>query len=157
MIDLHAYIIVFLAAATKFLASPFIGINGFGLSLLDTLLTITSGGIFGTIVFFSLGKIIIKFSQKIRRAKLNKLKKLGEPFPKVMTRMNKLIIKTKHLFGVWGIAFLAASILSIPIGSIICVKFYRHKKATIFIVFLFVIINSILLSLLADSFPSIGK
>ena len=109
------------------------------------------------IVFFTFGKILIKFSQKIKRAKLEKLKKLGKPLPKMMTRMNKLIIKTKHLFGVWGIAFLTASILSIPIGSIICEKFYRHKKSTIFIVFLFVIINSLLLSLLASSFPTIGK
>ena len=157
MMNWHAYIIVFFTAATKFLAAPFVGINGFGLSFFHTFLTVAAGGIFGTIVFFTIGSKLIQLNQKIRRTKFEKLKSLGKPLPKLMTRMNKLIVKTKHIFGVVGITFLTASILSIPIGSIICVKFYRHKKSTIFIVFLFVIINSLLLSLLAGSFPSLGK
>lgn len=153
----YAYIIVFLMASTKFLASPFIGINGFGLSVLHTIITIIAGGIFGTTVFYFLGNKLIQFSQKKRIAKIEKLKALGKPLPKIMTKTNKTIIRTKHLFGVWGLAFLTANILSIPIGAIICAKFYRHKKSTVLIIFLFVVINSVLLGLLASSFPSLGK
>lgn len=153
----EAYIIVFLTASTKFLASAFVGINGFGLSTLETFIIICSGGIIGTTVFYFLGNKLISISQKKRLKKIKKLISEGKPAPKIMTKTNKLIVKTKHIFGIWGLAFLTASILSIPIGSIICVKFYRHKKSTVFIIFLFVIINSILLSLLADSIPSLGK
>ena len=155
--DWEFYIILFLTAATKFLASPFLGVNGFGFSVLHTFITISSGGIFGTIIFYSLGTKLINYSQKKRLEKIEKLKRKDKPLPKIMTKTNKIIIKTKHIFGIWGLAFLTATILSIPIGSIICVKFYRHKKSTIFIIIFFVIVNSILLSLIASSFPSLGK
>jgi hypothetical protein len=45
--------------------------------------------------------------------------------------MNKLIINTKTKIGVVGLALLAASFISIPLGSIVLAKFYRHKKSTI--------------------------
>ena len=155
--DWNAYIIVFLTASTKFLASAFVGINGFGLTTLETFIIICSGGVIGTTVFYFLGNKLISISQKKRLKKNKKLLSEGKPAPKIMSKTNKLIVKTKHIFGIWGLAFLTASFLSIPIGSIICAKFYRHKKTTVFIIFLFVIINSILLTLLASSFPSLGK
>ena len=153
----EAYIIVFLTACTKFLAAAFISINGFGLNTLETFIIICLGGIIGTTVFYFLGNKLISISQKKRLKKINRLISEGKPTPKIMTKTNKLIVKTKHIFGVWGLAFLTASFISIPIGSIICAKFYRHKKSTAFIIYLFVLINSILLSLLASSFPSLGK
>ncbi len=152
----QAYIIVFFTASTKFLVSPFVGINGFGLSVIETFLITSSGGIFGAILFYSLGGKLIKSSQKRALLKNKKLKEAGKSLPKVMTTTNKLIVKTKHLFGIWGLAFLTASILSIPIGSIICVKFYRHKKSTLFIISFLILINALLLSLMANLFPAIG-
>jgi membrane protein YqaA with SNARE-associated domain len=153
----EAYITVFLTASTKFLAAAFVGINGFGLSFAETFCIVCTGGIFGTLVFYFLGNKLIGISQKKRLKKIQKLLKEGKSLPRVMTKTNKLIVKTKHVFGIWGLAFLTASILSIPIGSIICAKFYRHKKSTIFIIIIFILINSMLLSLLANSIPSIGK
>ena len=153
----ESYIIVFLTASTKFLLSPFLSVNGLGLSIFETFITVSLGGIFGATVFYFLGNTLILFSQKKRLAKLNKLKASGKPLPRIMTRTNKIIVKTKHLFGVWGLAFLTATILSIPIGAVICVKFYRHKKSTLFIIYLLVLINSLILSLIANSFPSFGN
>ncbi|MCO6500163.1 MAG: hypothetical protein J5I47_07270 [Vicingus serpentipes] len=153
----ESYIIVFLTASTKFLLSPFLSVNGLGLSIFETFITVSLGGLFGVTLFYFLGNSLIVFSQKRRLAKLNKLKAAGKPLPKIMTRTNKIIVKTKHLFGVWGLAFLTATILSIPIGSVICVKFYRHKKSTLFIIYLLVLINSLILSLIANSFPSYGN
>ena len=153
----NAYIIVFLTASTKFLASAFVGINGFGLNTIETFIIISLGGVIGTTVFYFLGNKLISISQKKRLEKINKLISEGKSTPKIMTKTNKLIVKTKNVFGIWGLAFLTASFLSIPIGSIICAKFYRHKKTTALIIYLFVIINSILLSFLASSFPSLGK
>ena len=153
----EAYIIVFLTATTKFLLSPFLGINGFGLSIFQTFVTVSLGGIFGATLFYFLGNSLISYNQKKRLAKLHKLKTAGKPLPKIMTSTNKIIVKTKHLFGVWGLAFLTATILSIPIGSIICAKFYRHKSSTLFIIYLLVIVNSLTLSFIAHFFPSYGN
>jgi membrane protein YqaA with SNARE-associated domain len=152
----YSYIIVFLLAGTKFLTSPFVGVNGFGLSVFHTIITVIAGGIFGTIVFYTLGNKLIQFSQNKRISKIKKLKSQGKPLPRIMTKTNKIIVKTKHLFGIWGLAFLTATILSIPIGAIICAKFYRHKKTTMLIIILFVVMNTIVLSLIASLFPSLG-
>ncbi|MGB0882111.1 MAG: hypothetical protein ACPGSO_04100 [Vicingaceae bacterium] len=153
--NLEAYIIVFLTASTKFLASAFLGINGFGLSPLETFVTICTGGIIGTTLFYFLGNKLISISQKKRLKKIDRLINEGKPLPKIMTKTNKLIVKTKHIFGVWGLAFLTASFLSIPIGSIICAKFYRHKKTTVLIIYLFVVINSVLLSFFAKEIETL--
>jgi|GEM_PF-280726 len=151
------YIIVFLTASTKFLLSPFLSINGFGLSIYETFITVSLGGIFGATVFYFLGNSFVSFSQRKRTNRLNKLKASGKSLPKVMTSTNKIIVKTKHLFGIWGLAFLTATILSIPIGSIICAKFYRHKNTTLFIIYLLILTNSLILSFVAHSFPSYGN
>ncbi len=151
----EAYIVVFLTACTKFLASAFVGINGFGLSSTETFALICSGGIIGTTVFYFLGNKLISISQKKRLKKIEKLKSEGKPVPKIKTKTNKIIVKTKHIFGIWGLAFLTASFLSIPIGSIICAKFYRHKKTTAFIIYMFVIINSLLLSFFAKEIDTL--
>ena len=153
---MKAYLIVFFFGTTKFLLAPFIGINGFGLSTFETYITVSLGGIFGATLFYYLGNKLIDISQKKRLKKLAKLIEAGKPLPKIMTKTNKTIIKVKHLFGIWGLAFLTATFISIPIGSIICAKFYHHNKFSIFIIYLFVLINALILSFIASSFPAIG-
>jgi hypothetical protein len=152
-----AYIFVFLTASTKFLLSAFVAINGFKLHPLETFIIVSFGGITGTLIFYTLASRLMVASQKKRVKKIAKLVAEGKPLPKFMTKTNKLIVKTKHTFGIWGLAFLTASILSIPIGSVICAKFYKHKKHTLLLIFLFVIINAAILTLAANSFPDIGK
>ena len=56
--------------------------------------------------------------------------------------MNKTIIKTKTNIGMVGLALLAASFISIPLGSIALAKFYRHKKSTIFILYSAIILSA---------------
>lgn len=154
---MKAYLIVFFFGATKFLFSPFIGINGFGLSPLETFITVSLGGILGATFFYYLGNMFISNSQKRRLTKISILIKEGKPLPRIMTKTNKTIIKVKQLFGIWGLAFLTATFISIPIGSIICAKFYHHNKSSIFIIYFFVLVNALILSFIASSFPSIGK
>lgn len=153
---MYKYLTVFFFGATKFLLAPFIGINGFELSVFETFVTVSLGGIFGVTLFYFLGNRLIDYSQKKRLLKLKKLKDEGKPLPKIMTKTNKTIIKVKHAFGIWGLAFLTATIISIPIGSIICAKFYHHKKSSIFIIYFFVLINALILTFAATAIPSIG-
>lgn len=153
---MKAYLIVFFFGTTKFLLAPFIGINGFGLSIFETYITVSLGGIFGATLFFYLGNKLMDISFKKKLKKIEKLKAEGKPLPKIMTKTNKTIIKVKHGFGIWGLAFLTATFISIPVGSIICAKFYHHNKMSIFIIYFFVLVNALILSFIASSFPSIG-
>ena len=51
-------------------------------------------------------------------------------------RKNKIIIKTKNSIGIFGLALLTASFISILLGSIITAKFYCYDKKTIFIIYI---------------------
>jgi len=153
---MKAYFIVFFFGVTKFLLSPFIGINGFGLSIFETYITVSMGGIFGSTVFFFLGNKLMDRNHKKKIIKRAQLIKEGKPLPKVFTKTNKTIIKVKQALGIWGLAILTTVLLSIPVGSIICAKFYHHKKSSIFIIYFFILLNSLILSFIANQFPSIG-
>ncbi|MGB0405532.1 MAG: hypothetical protein ACPGDB_05035 [Fusobacterium sp.] len=152
--DWKAYLTVFLLGTTKFMAAPFTGINGFSLSFIETVVLVSLGGVIGTTIFYFLANTLLSSSKKKRIVKIEKLKAQGKSLPKVMTKTNKIIVKTKNMFGVWGLAFLTASILSIPIGSIICAKFYGHKKSTLFTIYVLIIINSLIMCSIATLFPT---
>lgn len=49
---------------------------------------------------------------------------------KKFTRLNKLMVKAKARFGIYALTFIAPLFFSIPLGSIICAKFYGDKKST---------------------------
>ena len=90
-----------------------------------TYIFVTAGGIVGATFFYYFASYFMK-----RAAKKNALKP-----KKKFTRTNKIIVRMKDKIGVFGLAILTATIISIPIGSIITAKFYRHEKKTIFILY----------------------
>ncbi|MEO9532865.1 MAG: hypothetical protein ABJG68_15040 [Crocinitomicaceae bacterium] len=49
---------------------------------------------------------------------------------KTFTTMNKAIVWIKLKIGIYGITILAPLFLSIPIGSIVCAKFFGSQKKT---------------------------
>jgi hypothetical protein len=49
---------------------------------------------------------------------------------KVFTKMNRGIVWVKMNIGIYGLTFLAPLFLSIPIGAIVCAKFYGKSKIT---------------------------
>lgn len=111
------------------------------LSYWETLIVVTLGGLVGVTVFYNFSHFFIERSAQKRAQKKEKLEKLGKYVPpKKFTRTNKFVIKTKKALGIWGIAFLTASFLSIPIGSIICAKFYRHNKYALLYLYVGIII-----------------
>lgn len=65
---------------------------------------------------------------------------------KKFTLVNKSIVQIKMKLGLYGITFLAPLFLSIPIGSVVCAKFYRHKKHTFILMLITVIGYSLLMS-----------
>ncbi len=56
---------------------------------------------------------------------------------KKFTRMNKFLVKTKMKFGIYVMTIIAPLFFSIPLGSVVCAKFYGHKYVTFPLMVLF--------------------
>jgi len=50
---------------------------------------------------------------------------------KVFTRRNRWIIRIKHGGGLKGLAVLTPLVLTIPVGSIIAARYFRHDRRTL--------------------------
>ena len=137
------YLGFFFLATVKFIFTPFLAKKAIPEgSWLLTFITVAAGGIAGVSFFYFTASYFMK-----RAAKRNALKPR-----KKFTRTNRLIIKTKHKLGVYGLVFLTATFISIPIGSIITAKFYRHEKSTIYVLYTAIILIALLLSSIAYTY-----
>lgn len=134
---------VFFAATVKFLVAAWIG-RGIGNDFLTTFLVISIGGITGVTFFYYSANF---FMERARKKRLES----GEK-KKNFTRMNKFLVRTKHRIGLYGLALLTASIISIPVGSIITAKFYGGQTKTIVVLYLAVLFVGIVTTLLAYIF-----
>jgi hypothetical protein len=85
-----------------------------------------SGGVTGSIVFTYMSDVLIKWTKRI---KLKYFK--THKHPKIFTRKNRIIIKVKKRFGLYGVAFLAPILISIPVGAFLGDRFFRNKKKVI--------------------------
>ena len=103
------------------------------------------GGYFSAVIFYFASEKVILFQQKRKEAKIQK----GSYKPKKkFTRTNKWVVKIKKTFGILGLTYLAPLFLSVPVGSVICAKFYNENKYTFPLIILWISVNSVLLNLL---------
>jgi Na+/melibiose symporter-like transporter len=138
------YLGVLFFASIKFLFSPFSALLIEGNTWYYTYFSICTGGIIGvTFFYFSAGYFMERHAQKMLKS--TKVKKK-------FTKTNKAIIRIKQKVGIIGLAILTPLILSIPIGSIISAKFYRHEKSTIFILYAGVLVVGAILTSIAYLF-----
>lgn len=123
------YIGIFFWSMIKFLFAPLTALIAIpGINWIENYVLCTSGALVGATFFYYSSAFFMNRTQA-RRAKKGIIKKS-------FSKRNKLVIKTKNGIGKWGLALLTASFISIPIGSVILAKFYRHDKKTIFILYL---------------------
>jgi membrane protein YqaA with SNARE-associated domain len=116
---------LFLLSSTKFLFAPATIILS-GYNFWQTILISTTGGWFGVYVFYFFGKLIMDY---IFRKYFNKTE--PKQVKKKFSKTNKMIVKTKTKYGIYGLAIITPVVISIPIGAIIAAKYYRKNKATI--------------------------
>ena len=94
-------------------------------------LTITiSGGLTGVIFFTFLTEGVIKSYKRIKNLK-QKLEVREVDRKKKFTFTNKLIVKTKRRLGLTGLAVLTPSLLSIPLGIFLAIRYYKDKQRVI--------------------------
>lgn len=135
---------IFFLSTIKFMFAPLSALP-FKLTFWETYFACVAGGIFGAAIFyFSAGYFMERAVQK--RAKLRKEaleSGIEIPRKKVFTKTNKIVVKIKHTLGIYGTAMWVPFFLSIPIGSIITAKFYRHDKRTFPIIILGMFVNGL--------------
>ena len=109
----------FCLSALKLLITPSIAVAEGHLPLILIAVICGLGASFGSILFFFLGKNIIKIINN----------KFSKKVKKIPFKRNRKIISLKNRFKVFGVS-MSIGILSVPIGSVLVAKyFYKDKKA----------------------------
>lgn len=114
-------------------------------------LTVTiSGGMTGTFVFLFISEALIRSYKKVRQ-KLIESK--GQPDveqgnakqKRKFTFTNKTIIKVKRRFGLFGLSILTPSLLSIPLGVFLAVRYYKNRKKIMSYMFISIVAWAVVL------------
>ncbi len=119
---------IFLLSGVKLLFAPGAA-TAAGFSFHKTLLVTSCGGCTGILTFYYLGYYLTEqFSALFSRMKIvnpDKAPRLGR---RVFTRRKRFVIKVRRRFGMFGLALLTPSVISIPIGAVVSARFYRQDK-----------------------------
>lgn len=118
---------IILLCTWKFAATFPIAIYAMRMSFTETLIYTNTGGVIGTLTFVYFSDIIITLWNKYWPERL----KLHRKSKKIFTKRNRIIVKIKTKYGLFGIIMLSPVILSIPVGSFLIVKYYGIKKVNI--------------------------
>ncbi len=141
------YLSFILFSTWKFMFTPMAG-PAAGLSFLETFLCSMTGGLISVSIFYFGSSFFMQRFQKAQAKKAEKAIAQGKVFrPKrKFTRNNRRIIKIKHRIGKWGVCWLVPLFFSLPLGSLITAKFYRHQKNTFSWILLGMLINCTLIT-----------
>jgi uncharacterized membrane protein len=118
-------------ATFKFMFAPIYG-RGVGMSFMETYLCTFIGALLAAVFFYLLaGFFMARASRKRMKKRLDALYH-GYVWvePRRFTRINKLVVFVKRKIGIYGIALYAPFFLSVPLGTIITVKFFGRNKKT---------------------------
>lgn len=90
-----------------------------------------------TIFYFSSEFFMIRAHNK-RKAAIQLAKETGTPLKRKrnFTWINKFIVRIKVKLGIYGVTAIAPLVLSIPIGSIVCAKFFGKERRTFYLMLL---------------------
>ena len=158
---------VYLLATVKFFYTPLYAYLT-GLTLLESIITMVSGGISSFLVFYYISHFIIvstkyvgpvaqrvtpnpwlqKYRERKDRRSLNKKPK------RKFTKRNRMIIKFKRI-GVWAIILTTPIVLSIPLGAFLLRKYYARNRMAPILTILAIAIEGIILCLIAWNVPGL--
>ena len=141
-----ALLYVFLLAHVKFLVTATIALATYPELLVDEIFFSSS---LGAISFFNIFYFI---SQKFYFGVNKQSKKIKAKKSKTFKKRNRILIKMKQSkIGFLLVCTLAPLFLSIPIGTVVTVKFFGDNKKTYWYVSILLIIMSFILAYLNDS------
>ena len=121
--------LIVLWSAFKYMVGFFMAL-GYGLNYVETILTTTTGGFLGVIVYLYLWDLLVKIKHKI-----------FPPHPSPGIKINKKrrwLVKMINKYEVYGIVILTPVFLSVPVGTILASMIEKNKwkiKVLMFISF----------------------
>jgi len=109
-------------------------------------------GFTGITTFYFLSDYFMRrtLRRRIKREKSGKAKP-----KKTFTRVNKFLVRSKRSLGMIGLALITPTGISIPIGSIIMAKFYKHSRWAYPSLVLSMILWAVLITSVASFFPDL--
>ncbi len=111
-----------------------------------------SAGFTGVSFFYFLSDYFMERAHKKRMRRIEN----GTAKPKrKFTRVNKFLVKIKLRLGIIGIALITPTGISIPLGSVIMAKFFKHSKWAYPLLLFSVVFWALLIGLLASQFPDL--
>src|SRR5690554_3736098 len=125
------YISFTLFSTWKFMFAPIAG-PAAGLTFLETFIACSIGGYISATIFYFASNYFMQLSVKRQASRVRKAERKGKTIPvkKKFTKMNRWIIYLKGKVGIYFTCWAFPLFLSIPLGSIIVAKFYKHKRKT---------------------------
>lgn len=153
---------MFLLATVKYFYTPIYAFI-IGLDFFETLLTLILGGVFGFFVFYYFSNLLI-LSARIIKPTIVKYtpggilnsyrswkqkKAIKRKGRKKFSKRNKMIVKIRSNYGMWGICLLSPVLLSIPLGSFLLRRYYYHRKSAIPVMILTIIVEGIIISIVS--------
>ena len=156
---------VFLVAGIKyFWATPY----SFGLKLdaWETFLFMETGGILGFLFYYYffgflfkelklLWPVVYRFTPILFKVRFEiwwNLQKTKKITARKFTNRNKIIVKMRRRYGIWGLVILSPIILSIPVGALLGFKYFKHNHHFIPYMLLSIVIWGIISVSLFSSF-----
>jgi hypothetical protein len=134
-------LVVISLSGFKFMIAIPLSAYTYDFNFIQTLIFSIVGGGLGVFLFSALSNKINRLFPKKKKIKRTQKRGVKE----VIT------IKTARKYGVYGIAAITPILLSIPIGTLIALRFFPEKKKTVPILMSSVVIWSLILSVVLTS------
>jgi hypothetical protein len=141
-------IITILLSAVKFAMIFPLAVVEFQFSFFETLLWTNIGGILGIYFFAYLSGRLIAWWNRIFGKPRSEIPEYGSGGRKLFTRRNRRIVRIKQRYGLPGIAATTPFLLSIPVGTFLVVRYYRHTRTR----FLYLIVSNVVWSVIYTGF-----
>ena len=152
---------VFLLAMIKYFYAPIYGI-AIGMKFWPVFFSLISGGILAFLIYYNISKIWMlyisylgPYLEKLLPVSWRKaLKKRKERRivrrrnRKKFTRRNKILIKFRKNYGLWGVILLTPVLISLPVGAFLLRKYYSENRIALPSMLIAIIVEGFILCLI---------
>ncbi|MBN4071161.1 hypothetical protein JYT72_01495 [Crocinitomix catalasitica] len=119
------------------------------MSFIEIFISVEAGALTSMTVFYWFSGLIMRAISNRRMEKHDAAIAAGKipKRKKIFTKVNKTIVWVRRGIGIYGITFIAPLVMSVPIGSVVCAKFYGNEKRTFPLMVIFTLVYSFLMCL----------
>jgi len=149
---------VFLLAMIKYFYAPIYGI-AIGMQFWPVFFSLISGGTLAFLIYYHVSDILMLYGAymgpvvskvlpaswrmaNVRRRTRRLTKRRNR---KKFTRRNKIVIKFRRNYGMWGIILLTPVLISLPVGAFLLRKYYHETKMALPLMLISIVVEGFIL------------